>query len=441
MRPQLLLLIVPPVVNAARFAHSLPDDTHAFPKSRVAFLNHLPLHPDTAAHWVTHGLRGGELQFLDQPWTDRLESTESVPQPSSLNYTLERMKLASKADYLCLIPTMDHPLHVESDDEPSDSEFVPSRSWSLLQPLSGNCLYHRQGWFTYSYCHNREIRQFKEATNSAGPHLPPQEDPEWESFTLGKAPQPGADISVADPNAQAVLELAQGPGSRYLVQKWSDGTLCDKTRRPREVEVQFHCSMTMTDNILFIKEAKTCSYVLVINTPRLCGEPGFKSHRDTSEEHQIRCRQVIDPQESDANTFSDVSDQLDHPSEIPRRKPVLPSAPAKDVPKVGAGGSTYSEILRKTLEALAAGKEGKVALQEVLADPDGVIFELVEDVDMTEDQLTGMDELEEALRAAGFDIRSIPIREKKEDDKMGEKGQAPAKNKKQGKRSPWHEEL
>ena len=62
---------------------------------------------------------------------------------------------------------------------------TPARSWSLLQPLAGTCLYvcyllplestyslnpfsqqHRQGWFTYSYCHNDEIRQFKEVIPS-----------------------------------------------------------------------------------------------------------------------------------------------------------------------------------------------------------------------------------------------------------------------------------
>lgn len=36
----------------------------------------------------------------------------------------------------------------------------------------------------------------------------------------------------------ANLELARGAGSRYLVQRWGDGTMCDKTGKPREVEVQ-----------------------------------------------------------------------------------------------------------------------------------------------------------------------------------------------------------
>lgn len=44
---------------------------------------------------------------------------------------------------------------------------------------------------------------------------------------------------VADQLPQAAnLQVAHGPGSRYLVQRWGDGTFCDKTGKPREVEVQ-----------------------------------------------------------------------------------------------------------------------------------------------------------------------------------------------------------
>ena len=52
-------------------------------------------------------------------------------------------------------------------------------------------------------------------------------------------PEPGADLTIAERSAIAAnLELARGAGSRYLVQRWGDGTLCDKTGRKREVEVQ-----------------------------------------------------------------------------------------------------------------------------------------------------------------------------------------------------------
>lgn len=44
---------------------------------------------------------------------------------------------------------------------------------------------------------------------------------------------------MADHGALAEnLELARGAGSRYLVQRWGDGTQCDKTGKRREIEVQ-----------------------------------------------------------------------------------------------------------------------------------------------------------------------------------------------------------
>ena len=66
---------------------------------------------------------------------------------------------------------------------------------------------------------------------------------QWEAYTLGQAPattpESGADLTVAEQNALAVnLELARGAGSRYLIQRWGDGTMCDKTGREREIEIQ-----------------------------------------------------------------------------------------------------------------------------------------------------------------------------------------------------------
>lgn len=55
--------------------HSLPEDTHAFPKFSVAFLNDQPVLNQTAEQWLAHGLRGGELEFLDQPWKDDVAHT------------------------------------------------------------------------------------------------------------------------------------------------------------------------------------------------------------------------------------------------------------------------------------------------------------------------------------------------------------------------------
>jgi len=64
---------------------------------------------------------------------------------------------------------------------------------------------------------------------------------QWEAYDLGRAPESGSgvDLSQADHGAVgANLELARGAGSRYLLQRWGDGTTCDKTGKRREIEVQ-----------------------------------------------------------------------------------------------------------------------------------------------------------------------------------------------------------
>ena len=64
---------------SARLLHSLPEDTYAFPKFCVAFLNSLPVLNATAERWLKEGLLGGELEFLDKPWRDIDRRSSSHP--------------------------------------------------------------------------------------------------------------------------------------------------------------------------------------------------------------------------------------------------------------------------------------------------------------------------------------------------------------------------
>lgn len=67
--PLLALCALP--VLAAGPHWSLAEDFYAFPKYRVTFLNGLPVLNQTAERWLQAGLRGGEPEFLDQPWDDK----------------------------------------------------------------------------------------------------------------------------------------------------------------------------------------------------------------------------------------------------------------------------------------------------------------------------------------------------------------------------------
>ena len=215
--------------------------------------------------------------------------------------------------------------------------------------------------------------------------------------------------------------------------------------------------MTMTDTILFVKETQTCAYVLHIATPRLCGEPGFKSRVDAEEERAVRCREVVGP---DAYERADRAlPAAAHPFRLPHalvrkdKKVIAPPPVAAAAPPAhdkeqkegangkdaAAGGGATDEALRAALKRLllsrlqqdgGAGGHQHVQ-QEILIDElDGHEFVVdIIDLDAFEaseahgdghgddgvlyfdvDEAVGADDLHErlldTLRGAGFEVNA-----------------------------------
>jgi hypothetical protein len=84
-----------------------------------------------------------------------------------------------------------------------------------------------------------------------------------------------------------------------MVQNLSGGTICDLTGKPRKVEVQFHCHPQSSDRIGWIKETATCTYLMVIYTPRLCNDVAFLPPKETKAA-QIVCREIVSPSNIEA---------------------------------------------------------------------------------------------------------------------------------------------
>ena len=214
--------------------------------------------------------------------------------------------------------------------------------------------------------------------------------------------------------------------------------------------------MTMTDSIMFVKETKTCHYILVINTPRLCGEPGFKSRIDQRDSALIRCRQVVD-----ATTLANADSSLpeaDHP--FSQRRPPVGNHPPLDAAEAvsGAGVETdggdasqtatepdardnagaydHNDLLRRALEAILQKKTGNPQGNDAGADAgttprvvvedmgDGeMVIEFISEIEMNDEGGGGdaqrrVDDIskmmdskmfEDALRAAGFDVRDEEV--------------------------------
>lgn len=134
--------------------------------------------------------------------------------------------------------------------------------------------------------------------------------------------------------------------------------------------------MTTTDTIFFIKETRTCQYTLVIHTPRLCGEPGFKSPRDDLKETPLRCRKIVESLEGVDPALPESPLPFRRPSPkplpAPRARPPSGNGGVK-VGKVAEGNEMRSQLLKFALDALLgkehnAGEEGENVAEGQQAD-------------------------------------------------------------------------
>ena len=208
--------------------------------------------------------------------------------------------------YLCTLPQVQHPSRntteaVQPSEEEQTKEHVraTSRGWELLQEMNGKpCLFYTTGWWSYSFCYNNQIRQFHSlpAGMNGAPIWPPTEDPTTPTYVLGKYDQPKDAMPRSGNEAQDddVVELQRRAETTYLIQRLDGGTPCDLTGQNRKIEVQFHCNPQSTDRIGWIKETATCSYLMVIYTPRLCNDVAFLPPKETGAQ-SITCYEVLGP--------------------------------------------------------------------------------------------------------------------------------------------------
>ena len=218
--------------------------------------------------------------------------------------------------------------------------------WTLLADLQGNCLYSATGWWMYSFCYGQEISQFHPLPPARNhPTWPPTPDPAVMNFKLGKfskkrsqssdlAPGQGLqsrDSAMSDTDVSTQLQT-RGE-SNFLVQKLRGGTKCDLTGDDRQIEVQYHCNPNSGDRISLIKEVATCSYLMVIHTPRLCNDVAFLPPQ-TSKPNTIFCEEVVSRDEEETwrkgkaaqvayELFLGQQDKAGTEGEEPRRRPII----------------------------------------------------------------------------------------------------------------------
>ncbi|KAI9681208.1 MAG: Protein OS-9 [Caeruleum heppii] len=335
-----LLLLLASAAQASQHVFSVYDDVLAFPQYEVIFSETFitdteaesllikdttesttasrqsptkqqePSHPPEHATELSNILNQAEYH---QPPTDDSFHDDQVK-------TYESMFLHGKR-YLCAIPVVEKSVRNETAEASAKLEAekeltrATTRGWELLQGMEGDCLYYMSGWWSYQFCYNGKVKQFHPLPPQQGvPFYPPREDPTTPAYILGqvKAPKEGdeqsarGEIAAGRSGAESTELQAKGE-MRYLVQRLGAGTVCDLTGRERKIEIQvatlfyhssmsndnqFQCNPQGPDKIGWIKEVTTCSYVMVVYTPRLCDDVAFLPPRE-SRANPIACREVI----------------------------------------------------------------------------------------------------------------------------------------------------
>lgn len=333
--------------------------------------------------------------------------------------------------YLCTIPFVAPPQRNETSEaearaaEAKELARASDRGWELLKDLEGSCLYFVSGWWSYSFCYNEEVTQFHALAGHPGkPPAPPERDPKTQMYVLGRANPHKAPVTdewgqeIEQPKEERKGTTASSVGtelqikgdSRYLVQKLEGGTLCDLTKKPRRVEIQYHCMPNMSDRIGYIKEVTTCSYLLVVYTPRLCSDVAFAPATE-NKSNSIVCRVVVPEDEMDAREktrtlgVDGAEDQPKVESEINIGGVIVGGGKY-----VGKEGNTLpiaslfaQNKAESKIQVIAQGKgKAKGGKVEVLSEED------LEKLDIDPDIVEAMkDELENVAQGKGWSIQLI----------------------------------
>ncbi|RAL61781.1 hypothetical protein DID88_002844 [Monilinia fructigena] len=295
-----LLLATASTTLASQSVFSVHDDLFAFPQYEVVFSdsflsNRKQISLSTIPHHqfaIYHNYPTLKVyNHHNIPFKQILPEHEIDPS----KHAHELMWLHGEA-HLCTIPTVSLPPRNETSEaearaaEQKELARATDRGWELLEALEGNCLYFVSGWWSYSFCYNDEITQFHQLPAQPGkPQHPPQPDPSAKEFVLGKAKtSPKSKHKEDEWGNQIEAHAAPKSGDQPKTELQVKGD----TRKPRQVEVQFHCNPHVTDRIGYIKEMTTCSYLMVVYTPRLCNDVAFMPPK-ADKANSIICKPVI----------------------------------------------------------------------------------------------------------------------------------------------------
>ncbi|KAJ2080351.1 Protein OS-9 [Coemansia sp. RSA 988] len=305
------------------------EDIHEAPRFRIRMLEELI--PDSKLDRVVASIRGlalkaesgpaeqgneqpsdtAEKAGLDKGATEAGDSDPSSTNATEIIYDPFIARAGRKWRFMCQVPRVDRikdartksdanqTKHKEGDPQEEERQAIV-RGLELLTPLKDNCITYVSGWWTFEYCHGKTVRQYHRMTPDQHGHIAEIEYRLGEYSHRRHYPALGPATDDTDyirrdagySDVGRTTQIRRIGRKRFLTQIWGGGTLCDITRQPREVEVQFHCDSNSPERITLVEEIATCQYVVVINTPRLCVDPSFYDI-SASTVYDIKCQQVV----------------------------------------------------------------------------------------------------------------------------------------------------
>ena len=278
----------PALVLALHHSFSVHDDLLAFPQYEVKFSDDYVSELQAQSRLLNNQVdyRGEDDLAQDPPsqvehYQHSQYDRHEDGRPKEKEKLEYEMMVLGQDRYLCSIPQVTKPSDAQSSNDTlskaeEDRELARAndRGWELLSGMQGNCVYFISGWWSYSFCYEKGVRQFHQLPPSRGvPVFPPVEDPGVEGFMLGTYKKPESIDGAASAQqeeekweGEGALELSEhakkvksshGNGelvtrgeTRYLVQRLDDGTVCDLTGKPRRIEVQVRFSLPTTINAM-----------------------------------------------------------------------------------------------------------------------------------------------------------------------------------------------
>lgn len=263
------MLLVAASAASVRGLFSVHDDILAFPQVASP-----PPLKGPSQFWSLSSSIQYEVQFPQDPISEAEASARLAQAPTSSAFGAsptsstddnDEDDVVQKAEesyetlwlgdirYLCSVPVVKPPPALNATEkeisraaEEKELARATTRGWELLSELEQECLYFVSGWWSYSYCHNHEVRQFHQKPPQSGTAIatPPTEDPGTPSYVLGqvsaekRAKTEKQKGEGKNPTKGEGMELQATGELRYLVQKLGGGTTCDLTRKERKIEIQ-----------------------------------------------------------------------------------------------------------------------------------------------------------------------------------------------------------